>query len=182
METDDKKDDLEYFRKAMEDVTPLQPPDRIEPEPSRTPPEAVQQDRDDRRVLEKLLEPAEMHAVETGEELMWLRPGYQLRVLKRLRRGHYSVGDSIDLHHMDVDTAKQVLLDFIEQSLQRGHSCVRVIHGKGLRSRDLPRLKPMTHRVLRKHPRVVAFASCRSVDGGTGACDVLLNARNGLSR
>ena len=32
----------------------------------------------------------------------------------------------------------------------------------------------MTNRVLRKHPRVIAFASCRPVDGGTGATDVLL--------
>ncbi|MBT8065486.1 MAG: Smr/MutS family protein [Gammaproteobacteria bacterium] len=179
MKSNDKKDDLEYFRKAMADVTPLEPPDRIEPEPRKTPPAAIQLDRDNRRVLEKLLEPAEMHAVETGEELLWLKPGYQLRVLKRLRRGHYSVADVIDLHHMDVETAKQVLLDFIDQSLLSGHSAVRVIHGKGLRSRDLPRLKLMTHRVLRKHPRVVAFASCRPVDGGTGACNVLLSAKNG---
>jgi DNA-nicking Smr family endonuclease len=114
--------------------------------------------------------------IETGEELLWLKPGYSQRTLRRLRRGHYSIGDTIDLHHMDVETAKQVLLDFIDQALQRNLGCVRVIHGKGLRSRDVPRLKVMTNRILYKHPRVIAYASCRPVDGGTGATDVLLSS------
>ena len=30
-------------------------------------------------------------------------------------------------------------------------------------------LKALTRRILWKHPRVVAYASCRAVDGGTGA-------------
>jgi len=83
----------------------------------------------------------------------------------------------VDLHHMDVSSARGVLLDFIEHSLGQRQSCIRVIHGKGLRSRDVPRLKLMTARLLRKHPRVIAYASCRPVDGGTGATDVLLTAR-----
>ena len=96
---------------------------------------------------------------------------------ERYLRDEAGVADTIDLHHMDVATAKTVLLDFIEHSLKRRRSCVRIVHGKGLRSRHLPRLKLMTGRVLRKHPRVIAFASCRPIDGGTGATNVLLKAR-----
>jgi DNA-nicking Smr family endonuclease len=177
MNSQKKKHESKLFREAMADVTPLNRGNRLEPIPKKTPAAATQLEKDNREVLKKLLDPAEDHLLETGEELIWLKPGYQSRVMQRLRRGHYSVADSIDLHHMDVTTAKQVLLDFIEHSLEQRHSCVRVIHGKGLRSRDLPRLKMMTNRVLRKHPRIVAFASCRPVDGGTGACDVLLSAR-----
>ena len=92
------------------------------------------------------------------------------------------MADSIDLHHMDVATAKQVLLDFIENSLQYNHGCIRIIHGKGLHSRDIPRLKVMSNQVLFKHPRVVAYASCRPVDGGTGATDVLLSAPKGVRK
>ena len=106
-------------------------------------------------------------------------PAGPLRLLRRLRRGQYSVADTIDLHHMDVSSARQVLLDFIAHSLERKRSCIRIIHGKGLRSRDVPRLKLLTGRILRKHPSVIAFASCRPVDGGTGATDVLLSARPG---
>ena len=117
--------------------------------------------------------------LQTGEELLFLRPGYQKRTLRRLRRGNFSATGTVDLHHMNVATAKQVLLDFLDHALARQLSCVRIIHGKGLRSKNLPRLKMMTNRVLRKHPRVVAFASCRPVDGGTGATDVLLSTRPG---
>ena len=135
---------------------------------------------DDQAVLQELLE-FDDDSIEllTGEELLFLRPGQQKRIIRRLRRGHFSAADTIDLHHMNVETAKQVLLDFLDHALTRQLSCVRVVHGKGLRSKNLPQLKMLTNRVLRKHLRVVAFASCRPVDGGTGATDVLLSTRPG---
>jgi len=179
MKSDKKTSEVELFRQAMADVKPLRPAGRIDPEPKRPAAAARQRELDDQRVLQELLSHGELEEHETGEELLYLRPGYQARLLQRLRRGHYSVADVIDLHHMDVATARQVLLDFIEHSLGRRCSCIRVIHGKGLRSRDMPRLKLLTGRILRKHPRVIAFASCRPVDGGTGATDVLLSARPG---
>ena len=179
MNSDNKKTEDQLFREAMADVKPLRPLDRIDPARAQPAPAARQQALDDRRVLQELSSVTGLEEHETGEELLFLKPGHQLRILRRLRRGHYSVADTIDLHHMDVRTARQVLLDFIDFSLNRQHSCIRVIHGKGLRSRDIPRLKVMTGRILRKHPRVIAFASCRPVDGGTGATDVLLSARGG---
>ena len=135
---------------------------------------------DDQAVMQELLEYDDASIeLQTGEELLFLRPGYQKRTLRRLRRGNFSATGTVDLHHMNVATAKQVLLDFLDHALARQLGCVRIIHGKGLRSKNLPRLKMMTNRVLRKHPRVVAFASCRPVDGGTGATDVLLSTRPG---
>jgi DNA-nicking Smr family endonuclease len=181
MKSDKKTSDHDAFREAMADVRPLRRADRIEPAPARPAPAATQQELDNREVLRELLSLGQPDEHETGEELLYLKPGYQARVLRRLRRGHYSVADAIDLHHMDVATARTVLLDFIEHALDRKQSCVRVIHGKGLRSRDKPQLKLMTGRILRKHPRVIAYASCRPVDGGTGATDVLLSARPGRS-
>jgi DNA-nicking Smr family endonuclease len=179
MKSDKKTTDDDLFREAMAGVRPLRPLDRIEPVARRPAANPRQRELDDRKVLQELLSHENLEEHETGEELLYLKPGYQTRLLRRLRRGHYSVADTIDLHHMDVATARQVLLDFIEQSLGRRQSCIRVIHGKGLRSRDLPLLKQLTSRILRKHPRVIAFASCRPVDGGTGATDVLLSARPG---
>jgi DNA-nicking Smr family endonuclease len=171
-----KKGDSEIFREAMADVKPMREHDRIEPAPARPAPRAVQQARDDAEVLRELMDLSNLDSLETGEELMWLKPGYPQRTLRRLRRGHFSVADTIDLHHMNVETARRVLLDFIEHALRRGHGCIRIIHGKGLRSRAQPRLKILTNRVLFKHPRVVAYASCTPVNGGTGATDVLLSA------
>jgi DNA-nicking Smr family endonuclease len=181
MKSDKKTTDDDLFREAMADVRPLRPADRIDPVARRPAAKPRQRELDDRKALQELLSHGSLEEHETGEELLYLRPGYQKRLLRRLRRGQYSLSDTIDLHHMDVATARRVLLDFIETALDRRNSCIRVIHGKGLRSRDLPRLKQLTGRILRKHPRVIAFASCRPVDGGTGATDVLLSARPGAT-
>jgi len=172
------KQDFELFRKAMADVKPLEPENRIEPIPQNTPAEALQRERDEKAALkESMLAVSDPADFETGEEILFLRPGLQKRILRRLRRGHYSTADTIDLHHMDQETARQVLLDFIVRSVESGFSCVRIIHGKGLRSRNEPRLKILTNRILRQHSRVAAFASCRPMDGGTGAVDVLLTVK-----
>jgi DNA-nicking Smr family endonuclease len=180
MDSEKKKADDQSFREAMAGVTPLKAHDRIEPVPKKTPPRAVQREKDDRQVLRELLaDNGAITEIETGEELLFLRPGYQKHLLRRLRRGQFSVVDTMDLHHMDVATAKQVLVDFLEHCSARELGCVRIIHGKGLRSKSQPLLKIMTNRVLRKFPSVVAFASCRPVHGGTGATDVLLAARSG---
>jgi len=183
MDSEKKKAKVLNFRDEMVDVRPLRGAGRIDPVPAMTPAVARQRELDDREVIRELLDfhgdPAEL---ETGEELLFLRPGQQKQTLRRLRRGHFSVADTIDLHHMGVETAKAVLCDFIEMALDRHMGCIRIIHGKGLRSRQLPKLKMMTNHVLRKHPRVVAFASCRPLDGGTGATNVLLSRRNGPGR
>ncbi len=162
----------------MTGVTPLGHDDRIEPTPMKTPASALQREIDEQAVLQESLRPVSDPAeLETGEEILFLKPGYQKRIMRRLRRGQYSTADTIDLHHMNAETAGQVLQDFISQSVARGYSCVRIIHGKGLRSRDVPRLKILTNRLLMRQSKVIAFASCRPVDGGTGAVDVLLSAR-----
>jgi DNA-nicking Smr family endonuclease len=172
-----KNKDAELFRQAMTGVTPLGHDDRIEPTPMNTPASALQREIDEKAVLKESMRPvADPAELETGEEILFLRPGYQKRILRRLRRGQYSTADTIDLHHMNAETAGQVLQDFIKQSIERGYACVRIIHGKGLRSRDVPRLKILTNRLLRRHSKVIAFASCRPMDGGTGAVDVLLSA------
>lgn len=172
-------DDLS-FREAMAGVKPLKARDRIDFVPKKTPPKAIQREKDDQEALRELLNvDGAFTELETGDELLFLKPGYQKQLLRRLRRGQFSVADTLDLHHMDVATAKQVLMDFLAVCSARQMGCVRIIHGKGLRSRGLPLLKILTNRVLRKYPGVIAFASCRPVNGGTGATDVLLSTRTG---
>lgn len=168
----------DLFRREMGDVKPLRGERRSLSRPPPPAPHPRQLERDERDVMTELLtapeDPAEM---ETGEELSFLRPGLQKRFLERLRRGQYSVGDSLDLHRMNVETARCALLDFIESARARDIGCVRVVHGKGLRSRNGPKLKMLTRRLLSRHSAVLAFASCRPVDGGTGAVTVLLKRR-----
>jgi len=113
--------------------------------------------------------------IEIGEELSYLREGHSPKLLRRLKRGHFSIQGEIDLHHMNAETARACILDLLEEARIEGWRCVRIVHGKGLRSRPGgPVLKGLTDRVLRRHGNVLAFASARPAQGGTGAVLVLL--------
>src|SRR5690348_5639224 len=164
------------FREAIGDTRPLAP--KPESAATRTPPapHPVMFERDEAAVRDELLESAiDPAAHEIGEELLYLREGHSPQLLKRLRRGHFSVGDEIDLHQMDERAARATLDGFLADARRRGITCVRIVHGKGLRSGSAgPVLKRMTDRVLRRRDDVLAFASARPAQGGTGATVVLL--------
>jgi DNA-nicking Smr family endonuclease len=172
------EDDGELFRRAFADVRPLRTAPRVQVERPPLKPRPLQREKDERAVLDELLHlPPPEDGLETGEELLFLRSGYQQRYLRRLRRGHYAIRDELDLHGMNEAAARHVLLEFLQQALERRLGCVKVVHGKGLRSRGKPKLKALVNRLLRRHPAVVAFASCRPANGGTGAVAVLLKNR-----
>jgi DNA-nicking Smr family endonuclease len=113
--------------------------------------------------------------MEVGEELSYLRDGYPPKLLRHLKRGQYSVQDEIDLHHMNAAAAQSTISTFLAEASERGFRCVRIVHGKGLRSKAAgPVLKALTDRLLRRRDDVIAFASARPMQGGTGAVVVLL--------
>lgn len=115
--------------------------------------------------------------VERDEELSFRRPGVQTTVLRKLRRGDFGVQAEIDLHGLTGDQAVRALQHFLNAVVFRHARCVRVIHGKGLRSTErLPVLKNAVSSVLRRTPAVMAFVSARQEDGGTGATYVLLRS------
>ncbi len=171
----DAKEDPQIFRRTIGAVQPLKSVARTDSRAPLPDPRPRQTQSDEKAVICELLdEPQDPAAMETGEELLFLRPGVQKRYLRRLRRGRYSIADSLDLHRMNEATASRALKEFIAMAATKRMGCVRIIHGKGLRSRNGPKLKIMTRRLLSRHPLVLAFASCRPVDGGTGAVSILL--------
>ena len=86
------------------------------------------------------------------------------------------MGAELDLHSMTTETAHSALLEFIAYAQSGSLESVRIIHGKGLRSEHGPRLKLMTQQVLREHPGVLAYTTCKPTDGGSGAVEVLLKS------
>jgi DNA-nicking Smr family endonuclease len=105
------------------------------------------------------------------------RPGVRDQVLRRLRRGLIPVEAELDLHGVTQSVARSLTAQFIEASRQSHLRCVRIIHGKGMRSGTRGAiLKSALNGWLRRHPDVMAFASARPIDGGTGAAYVLLRA------
>lgn len=174
--------DSELFKRAVADSIPLRQ-DRIMPHRPRTKPRPNQSRADERRVIQHLLTDAlEPSEIETGDELTFIRSGVQKAVLRRLRRGDYIVEAELDLHGRTVPEARQALVQFLRNAQKRGLRCVRVIHGKGLRSpKQLPVLKTKTDLWLSKREEILAYCSARPVDGGTGAIYVLLKKRSGGS-
>lgn len=111
-----------------------------------------------------------------GDELVFRRPGVQETRLRRLRRGQYPVQAEIDLHGLTGEAARRVLQDFLGHALGEGMQCVRIVHGKGLRSGARgPVLRRVVTSLLRRTPSVAAFVPATPADGGTGALYVLLN-------
>lgn len=171
-------DDLDLFRSEVGRVRRIRS-DRDRSRPAPPPPAANQRERDEARVMDDLAHgPIDFASVETGEEISYLREGLQRRVLKRLRRGHWRIEDELDLHQMNLEAASASIRHFIAEADRDRMTCVRIIHGKGLRSGpDGPQLKRLTARLLSRHDRVAAFTSAPPHDGGTGAVYVLLRAR-----
>ena len=174
----DHDEEAAEFREAVGPVRPVITR-RVEPESGRVPARPLQREADEARVMEDLATGGpDFSDLETGEELVWLRPGVQKRVLRRLRRGHWRVQAELDLHQMNTDAAGRSIRSFLAEAGERGLTCVKIIHGKGLRSGPGgPRLKRLTGRLLSRHKRVLAFAGAPAGDGGTGAVYVLMRNR-----
>jgi DNA-nicking Smr family endonuclease len=167
--------DWELFQKTVADVRRVHQ-DRVSPHRKRRAPIAEQSQRDAQAVMQSLLsdeyDPAD---VETGEELLYVRPGLQHGVVRKLRRGQYAIEAELDLHRRTVPEAREALEAFLRNARAAGKRCVRIIHGKGKSSEGkMPVLKGKVNVWLRQKDEVMAFCSAIPRDGGTGAAYVLL--------
>ncbi|MEO8460723.1 MAG: Smr/MutS family protein [Dokdonella sp.] len=169
-------DDARLFRESIGDVRPIVARAIPATQRKRPVPDAAQARRDEAAVLDELLnnefDPGD---IEIGDELLYLKPGQSPQLLKRLRRGHYSIRAEVDLHQMTIPVAREAIRGFLAECQREGEHCVRIIHGKGLRSKAAgPVIKKLTDSILRKRGDVLAYASARPAQGGTGAVIVLL--------
>lgn len=173
----DLHEDFEAFAEAMRQVARRPEPNRATPHRTPLSGRPLQREADERAVLDELLAHDPEHWVESGEDLAYRAPGLQDSAFRRLRRGAYKVGAELDLHGMNSESARIALHRFLAECATRDIRCVRVIHGKGLRSSNQgPVLKTRVDRWLRRLKDVLAFCSARPQDGGTGAVYVLLRA------
>ena len=178
MSSGNEDDDTELFRRAMHGVRPLKPEARAGLR-RRAPPARARFARAERTavLVESLLPPSELIAVQAGDELLYRREGVPDGVMRRLRRGSYRIEAELDLHGATAAEAGAMLTAFIRDVRSHSIRCVRVIHGKGLRSGQRgPVLKNVVNGLLRRSDAVLAFASARPASGGTGATLVLLRA------
>jgi DNA-nicking Smr family endonuclease len=170
----------EEFRRATRDVEPLPRQRRVKLERSPAPPVPAQTRRDERAALEESLAgPRSIDdAIESGEELVFLREGLSPQVLRKLRRGHWVVQEHLDLHGLNRAQAATSVAEFLRHCRARRLRCVRIVHGKGLGSRNRePVLKGKLRRWLALRDEVLAFCQAPAAEGGGGAVLVLLKDR-----
>ena len=171
-------EDQQLFREAVKDARPLIAPPvhlfKLKPKPI-----PLQFIRDEKQALIDSLSdhfiPA--HELETGEELLYLRDGHAPDILSKLRRGYWVIQANIDLHGLISDEARLYVATFLSDCKKNGVRCVRIVHGKGLGSRNKePVLKHKLRHWLMQKDEVIAFAEAKKQDGGSGAVIVLLKA------
>jgi len=170
-------DDDALLAEELKDVAPLPDHGRVVHPPPRAQPLPYQTWRDEREALaESLTSPADWD-VETGDDAAFLRPGLDRQVLRKLKRGHWVIQEHLDLHGMNRMEARLSMVAFLNECLARGLRCVRIVHGKGLGSKQrLPVLKTKVRGWLTQRDEVLAFCDARPVDGGSGAVIALLKS------
>jgi DNA-nicking Smr family endonuclease len=167
----------EDFRRAVADVEPLEPPRRLPRRASPPAPVPRQTRRDELAALsESIRGPiAAEDAMESGEELVYVRDGLSREVLRKLRRGHWVVEDNLDLHGMNRLEAARSVGEFLRRCGLRRSRCIRIVHGKGLGSHNRePVLKAKLRGWLTPREEVLAFCQAPAYQGGSGALLVLL--------
>ena len=113
---------------------------------------------------------------DTQEYIEWTNPAVNGTVIGKLHSGHFSVQGYLDLHGFAGDEVNEELDRFLSEAFRKDWRCVKIIHGRGLRSVKGPVLKDAVARRLigRYRKQIIAFVSARQCDGGLGAVYVLL--------
>jgi DNA-nicking Smr family endonuclease len=184
--TEEKKaaeDEETIFQEAMADVAPLERDNLLEKPVEHIVP-AGAKSSEDLEVLTKLsmlVYRGEGFVVADTPEYIE-GTGYQVpsTVAKRLHEGYFAIEAHIDLHGLNAHEAEEAFDAFLQESIRNGIRAVLIIHGRGLCSPQEPVLKTKVTEWLTRgswRKQVIAFASARSCDGGTGATYVLLRAR-----
>jgi DNA-nicking Smr family endonuclease len=183
---ENRRNDLSSFAEAMSGVIPLPEGKKRNirnrcnhPRPSHPPPDDEKEAMDHLRDLVR--GSVEMDISFTDEYIEGWVKGLSRKTMKKLKRGELPVQDFIDLHGFTKQEAEVELKEFLIRSYKLGLRCVLIVHGRGLNSPEsLPVIKEGLPRWLAQGPirkLVLAFATARPYDGGTGAIYVLLRRR-----
>ena len=132
---------------------------------------------DDLEVLRESLElqPGDLYQRSRRRADLSARGRAGLDVTQVTPRGQYRVEAELDLHGQHCGPGEAGSARIPGGMLRAQARCVRIVHGKGLRSGHRgPVIRNAVNALLQRTDAVLAFCSARPVDGGTGAIYVLL--------
>lgn len=140
-------------------------------------PGKISSDKEAIKALEEIIAgKRSVNLPDTQEYVEWINKDYRGVNIRKLHEGNFSVQDYLDLHGMSAKEAESEVEYFIKGSLIKGLRCIKIIHGRGLRSPKGPVLKNSLLKWLSGRYRkfIIAFVTARQCDGGLGALYILL--------
>lgn len=182
LETQAKPEDAaDLFNEAMQDVKAIHVSQKRiykkQPVKSLKPPI----DDNVRKLLEDAIEDHYGLTVTNVPEYMeGYIEGMNPLTMEKLRKGEFSVQRTLDLHGYSAEDADELFQLFIRDVIRAGLNCVKVIHGRGLKSKGAPVLKEhlKTWIIRAMHRKwVIAFSNAVMHDGGPGATYILLKTK-----
>ena len=174
------KTDEEIFQEAMADVREIKEFRKIPVQrPAKTERQRAKTDNTDNsvQILQQIVNgESKIRLSDTGEYIEWVSPRIRKDIAQKLHRGDFSVQDYIDLHGMTLKGAEEAFLLFFQEALKRQLFCIKVIHGRGLRSPQAPVLKEALKAWLqgKLRKRILAYSSAKDCDGGLGATYIII--------
>jgi DNA-nicking Smr family endonuclease len=173
--------DRELFRTVVKDAVPLTQSPTANVRRPAPQPNPVHRDADEQAALiasQLALYPSPMSwdiGADIEDEQSYLRAGVSPDLLRKLRRGQWTINAEIDLHNHTQDEAHEALMEFMRKARAADWRCLRIIHGKGLSSHQkIPVLRNKVRRWLQLKDEVLAYCEPRPNGGGSGAVLVLL--------
>lgn len=173
--------EIALFRDAVKDAAPLQKINRADTSRPKPKPHANHHEADELAALaasQLALYPSPMSwdiDADIEDEQSYLRAGVSPDLLRKLRRGQWTINAEIDLHNHNQDEAHEALMEFMRKARAADWRCLRIIHGKGLSSHQkIPVLRNKVRRWLQLKDEVLAYCEPRPNGGGSGAVLVLL--------
>ena len=175
--------DDNIFRKAVKDVNPLkQKSSTVELQAKKPKPRPIAKkfiEDEKKALIDSLSDEFFSSELYSDENSFYLRPGHSPDIVKKLKKGFWTIQGSIDLHGMISEEAKSYVVDYIKECKKKKIRCIRIIHGKGYGSKNKePVLKKKVRNWLTQKDEVIAFSEAPKHDGGSGVVIVLLKEFN----
>lgn len=172
-------DEKIVYAEAMEGVQQISHNKTLIRRPALTKNLCVKTTEDPRHLLEEAVRVKRKFNVTNMPEYMeGYAEGINPVTLDKLKNSDFSIQKTLDLHGFSLEDGRKAFEEFITDSIKTGLNCVKVVHGRGLKSRGAPVLKEslkswIIQAINRKW--VTAFSSAQMCDGGPGATYILLN-------
>ncbi len=136
------------------------------------------QNDDPQKLLEEAIqEDHRLNVTNLPEYMEGFAEGINPITMEKLRAGEFSVQRTLDLHGYSIDDADELFQAFVKNAVREGLKCVKIIHGRGLKSKGRPVLKEhlKTWIIKAMHRKwVLAFSNALMNEGGPGATYILL--------